>query len=440
MTAPIPPWDGGDPPWARAYPAGVPITYPYPQVGLARLLEDAAQDFPDATAIEYRRYRLSYRKVADHADRFATALEALGVGPGMQVVLVLPNCPQLVIALFAVWRIGAGIRVSTPAMVGHLSGEQTAAVVVLDRWYMGSVAPLRDVLDDVPVIVTGVGDYLAFPDNALVPLWNLLRRRGVRIPRDHDVLGFADQVRRNLPATGSPDDANRQVALWWSGGQMTQQQLVVNGFQLRLWLPDVVAGDERVLLALPQAAPVAALWIVMSVLAAAAMLMVDGRPAAARRRAVARARPTILPFDRGLARQMLRHSRRRPVLSSVRIAVTRDDLDDQRRRAIEQVTDKGRVRRVWGIAGTLTHADPVYGRYVEQTAGLPLSDTAAVVADPSDPRRAAPPGVAGRLWLRGPQLADDQWIDGRTTAAIDASGYLTVHATDDSGTAQPWAL
>jgi long-chain acyl-CoA synthetase len=36
------------------YPAGVPTTYPYPAVHAARLLDDAAHDFPDEVAVEYR--------------------------------------------------------------------------------------------------------------------------------------------------------------------------------------------------------------------------------------------------------------------------------------------------------------------------------------------------------------------------------------------------
>lgn len=424
-----PPSDGDDQPWARVYPAGVPLSYPYPGVDASRLLDDAAQDFPETVAIEYRRYRLSYRKLADHADRFATALTALGVTAGTCVSLLLPKCPQLVIALFAVWRVGARAQLLTPESASRLSQRDSAAVVVLDRWYAGSVAPVRDELGDAPVVITSVGEYLRFPDNALVPVWRLARGRVPRIPRGHEVLGFADLVRRNLPAPGGPREGDKLVAVGWSDGDLSQQRLVVNSFQLRLWLPDVVAGDERVLLAVPLSSPLGALWIVTSVLAAATMILVDEGRAAVRYRAAVRARPTILPFDRPLARQLLRQARGRAGLSTVRIAITRDDLGDARRRAMEQLTDKGRVRRVWGTSGVLTHADPIYGRYVERTAGLPLPDTAALVTDPGDARRAALPGARGTLWVRGPQLPGDRWIDARAVASIDIDGYLTVYDT-----------
>lgn len=430
MVTPAPP-TGGDTPWARAYPAGVPTTYPYPAVNAARLLDDAAQDFPDAVAVEFRRYRLSYRKLADHVDRFATALLDQGLGPGAEVAMVLPNCPQLIIALFAAWRIGARVRLLGPDDAPGLADHDPAAIVVLDQWYSDCIAPLRGLLDhEVRLIVTGVGDYLPFPYNVLVPVWRFVRARPVRIPDSAGVLDFADLVRRNLPAPDEPSGADELVALTTDEGDITQRQLVVNSFQLRLWLPDVVAGDERVLLAIPLSSTLGALWIVMSVLAAATMTLVDDRRAAVRQRSAVRAHPTILPFDRVLAKQLLRPARGRATMSSVRIAITRDRLGHKRRRAMEELTDKGRIRSAWGSGGLLTHADPVYGRYVERTVGLPLPDTTVAIADPDDPHRAAAFGTQGRLWLRGPQLRGGNWTDAQVDGTLDADGYLTVHPPD----------
>jgi long-chain acyl-CoA synthetase len=438
VAPPFPP--GGDqPPWSRAYPAGVPTTYPYPTVSAARLLDDAAQDFPEATAVEYRRYRLNYRKLADHVDRLATALADLGIGAGAEVALMLPNCPQLIIVLFAAWRVGAKVRLLSRDDAAALGDRRPSAVVVLDRWYAHADRLHGLAGHGVRVIVTGVGDYLPFPENVLVPVWRFMRGRAVRIPDRDGVLDLGDLVRRNLPAPDEPPGADKLTALIAGDDEITQHQLVVNSFQLRLWLPDVVAGDERVLLAIPLASTLGALWIVMSVLAAATMTVVDDRRGAVRQRIAVRAQPTILPFDRTLAKQLLRPARGRATMSSVRIAITRDRLGHKRRRAMEELTDKGRIRSVWGTRGLLTHADPVYGRYIEKTVGLPLPDTAAVIATADDPPRAAPLGHRGRLWLRGPQLRDGQWTDARVDGTLNADGYLTVHPEREEPPAGPSA-
>jgi long-chain acyl-CoA synthetase len=396
-------------------------------------LDDAASDFPDAIAVEYRRYHLSYRKLLDHVDRLATALSDLGVGSGADVAVLLPNCPQLIIALFATWRLGGRVSLVTPDNAPSLADAGPKVVIVIDRWYARYVAPHRQALDASASVVTGVGDYLPFPDNALAPVGRLVRRRPIRIPETEGVLDFADLVRRNMPAPPQPNASGHALALASPLGDITQRQLVVNSFQLRLWLPDVVAGDERVLLGLPLSSTLGALWILTSVLAAATMILIDDRRASVRQREAMNARATLLPIDQEFGGVLLRPSRRsltsrwRDGLTTVRIAVARDALEPQRRHALEDVTDKGRIRRAWGVHGLLTHADPIYGRYEEGTVGLPLPDTDVIVADPSGADRPAPVDCRGRLWLRGPQLRGDEWIDTGVDASFDARGYLTVY-------------
>jgi long-chain acyl-CoA synthetase len=416
-------WDAGSAPWLASYPAGVPAGYRYPDVPLGRLLDDAAQDFPETVAVEYRGYTMTYRKLLDHADRFATALAGLGVARGDRVALVLPTCPQLVIALFAAWRIGALVTLDPPgATAPGVADGDTAAVVAIDRAYRDAVAPVRP--PGTHVIVTSRGDYLPFPRNVLSPIGAVARGRPLRIPHTEDVRRLADLVRRNLPASVEATDAPDTVALRVAGCQITQRRLVVNAFQLRLWLPDVVAGDERVLLALPPSAA-AVLWIVSAVLSAATTILVDDSRAAQRQRSAVRARPTLLPLDQRTIDDLLRSSWRRGNLRTVRIALSHAPVDASVADELEELTDKGRIRCTWGLQGLLTHADPIYGRAEPGSVGLPLPDTEAVVADARGV--AVPVGTRGRLWVRGPQLASTGWTDAGIDAAFDADGYLTVH-------------
>lgn len=415
-------WDAGSAPWLDSYPAGVPSGYRYPAVPLGRLLDDAAQDFPDAVAVEYRGYAMTYRKLLDHADRFATALSTLGVGAGDRVALTLPTCPQLVIALFAAWRVGALVTLDPPGTGSGPAGEDMAAVVAIDRAYGEAVASVSG--PGTHVIVTSRGDYLPFPRNVLSPIGALARGRPLRIPDTEDVRRLADLVRRSLPAPVEAIDAANAVALRADGCAITQHRLVVNSFQLRLWLPDVVAGDERVVLALPPSAELV-LWTVTAVLSAATMILVDDSRAAQRQRTALRAGPTLLPLDERTIGDLLRSSWRRGNLRTVRIAVSHAPLDAATVGQLEELTDKGRIRGAWGVQGLVTHADPVYGRAQPGSVGLPLPDTEAVVADAEG--TAVPIGTRGRLWIRGPQLAGTDWTDAGVDAAFDVDGYLTLH-------------
>src|SRR6266702_2327446 len=94
-------------PWLDSYPPGVPEHIEVPETNLARLLDSAARDFANAPALHFEGRTTSYAQLADQAWRFAGALAGLGVTKGTRVGLLLPNCPQAVVALFGALRLVA---------------------------------------------------------------------------------------------------------------------------------------------------------------------------------------------------------------------------------------------------------------------------------------------------------------------------------------------
>src|SRR4051812_2531893 len=70
-------------PWlARLDEAGVPRTLVYPSTTLARLLDQTADRFADATAIVYGDTRWTYRELLAQVNRTAGGLASLGVRRG----------------------------------------------------------------------------------------------------------------------------------------------------------------------------------------------------------------------------------------------------------------------------------------------------------------------------------------------------------------------
>src|SRR3954464_1423621 len=94
-------------PWLSSYPTEVPHDYDIPSVPLTRFLDDAAESFPTAIAVTFLGTTLTYARLRSDVDSFAGALAALGVRKGDRVALILPNCPQNVIAFYAILRLGA---------------------------------------------------------------------------------------------------------------------------------------------------------------------------------------------------------------------------------------------------------------------------------------------------------------------------------------------
>ena len=71
---------------------------PYPEVSVFSLLADSAASFPDSVALAFLGKHVSYRELFAEVERFSAVLAGLGVKKGDRVGLMMPNCPQFVIA------------------------------------------------------------------------------------------------------------------------------------------------------------------------------------------------------------------------------------------------------------------------------------------------------------------------------------------------------
>ena len=102
-------------PWLRHYDAGVPATlHPYPERTLLDYITDGARERPGHPALVFKGAPLTYGELERQSDAFAAALAALGVRRGDRVALLLPNCPQFVIAELGAWKAGAIVNPLNP--------------------------------------------------------------------------------------------------------------------------------------------------------------------------------------------------------------------------------------------------------------------------------------------------------------------------------------
>ena len=91
----------------KFWPRRLPHAIVPPATSLWDNLETSARRYPDKTALVFFGRCLSYRALARSAERLAACLHACGVQPGDRVMLSMQNCPQLVIAHFAILRANA---------------------------------------------------------------------------------------------------------------------------------------------------------------------------------------------------------------------------------------------------------------------------------------------------------------------------------------------
>ncbi|MBP6484262.1 MAG: long-chain fatty acid--CoA ligase, partial [Rhodoferax sp.] len=89
------------------WPKRLPHSITVPATSLWDNLETSARRYPDKAALVFFGTVLTYADLLQKAERLARCLQGLGVEKGSRVVLCMQNCPQLVIAHFAILRANA---------------------------------------------------------------------------------------------------------------------------------------------------------------------------------------------------------------------------------------------------------------------------------------------------------------------------------------------
>lgn len=443
-------------PWIAAYPPGVPPTYRYPPVALTRFLDDAARDFPDVAATRFAGATIEYGQLKSAVDALAASFGALGVRVGTHVAVALPNLPAFVIAAFAVWRVGAVLVPLHPELpddeLTALLLDAEAEVLITTSPRVPQVNRLRGNLPTLGhVIATGLEEWLRPLHRVVAPLRG--RRQGWyrRLRPDDDVLTFAELADaggngvRQAPL--SPDDT---AAILYTGGTtgtrkgvvLSHGNLVANAFQARLWMPDVQAGRERMLAALPFFHSYGlTLAMLTGVLAAGTLVLLPRFDVEETLATIDRERPTLFPGVPTMYRDLAAHPTvGKHDLGSIRACVSGGaPLPPEVAQDFERLTGGARLREGYGLteAGPLTHANPIYGRHEPGSIGLPVTDTVACVVDPREPGRALEPGEPGELAIFGPQVMVGYWKQAEETAAVLRDGWLLtgdVAVQDEAGT------
>ena len=449
-----------DRPWLASYPPGVPADFAFPEVPLTRLLDDAAASFPTRTALAFLGLTMTYRELRDAADHLASGLAGLGVRKGDRVSVVLPNCPQNVLTVFAVLRLG-GVVVqhdplsAAPELRAQLADCGARVVVCLDRVH-DTVIGVRAATPVQSVVVTSLADYvpartrlaarlpLPAARRARDRLWAPLRPEATTVP-------FLRLVKTPTAARQTPVDPKRDPAvLQYTGGTtgtpraavLTHDNLVSNAYMNRMWDTGGTAGSEVTMGVLPLFhAYGMTVCLNATVLLGGTLVLVPRFDVDELFAAIDRWRPTVLPAVPTVFRAMTEGPQARlHDLSSLRVCVSGAmrlplDVHEQFERLSGALLVEG-----YGLTETSpsTHCNPLSEQRRPGTIGLPLPGTQCRVVDPDDAAREVPVGSPGELLVRGPQVfqgywrsderpvTDDGWLLTGDLVTMDADGFFTV--------------
>ena len=424
-------------PWLAHYPPGVPATLEYPEVTLDQFIEQSVAKHADLTALRFATISMTYRELWGRVLRCAAALAELGIGKGDRVALLLPNCPQYVIAYFGTLRAG-GIVVqvsplSTPReLVHHLSTSGAETIVVADMLY----PMVQAVLPQVNL------------RNVLVT-----RLRGEVTPGP-EARAFEEVL---MSTTGAPPDVqvtpDDVAVLQYTGGttgiakgaMLTHRNLVVNVLQSAAPNPDFPSGaDLRVLTVLPLF-HVYGMTVCMNLgLARGGELILLPRFEPAEVLETIKAtQPTSFPGvpTMYVAINSVPNAEEYGV-GSIRFCNSGGaPMPLEVMEAFEQRFG-ATIIEGYGLSETspVTHVNPATGLRKPGTIGIPVPDTDAEIVDIDTGTRVLPPGEPGELRIRGPQVmagywgmpeetADtmrDGWFYTGDIATMDEDGYFTI--------------
>ena len=424
------------------YAPGVPAEIEIPDIPVSRFLEEAARRWPERIAFDFLGGETTYAEAAQAVSRAAGMLAAAGVRPGDRVALVLPNCPQHVVAFYAVLRLGAVVAehnplAPAPELQAQLAAHGARFVIAWEKT-MGQVAPDGD-LRGRKVFSVDLTAALPWRSRFLLrlPLAAARRQRDALCgPVPKGVLSWDDAVAYAPPLSAEYAEpaAEDLAVLLHTGGttgtpkavSLSHRNLVANALQGIAWVRGMEEGNETVLSVLPFFHAFGlTLCLTFAVRLGATQLIVPKFDVDLLFAAMKRHPATFFPGVPPMFDRVARAAEDRGIdLHSIRFSISGAmALDHKIAERWERVTG-GLISEGYGMTecSPVIMGNPLSAARRPGTLGLPFPSTEFRIVDPEDPANEVPAGELGELVVRGPQVCQGYFGRPEETAKVMLPG------------------
>ncbi len=250
-------------PWLEWYAKGVPADVEIPEKSIPEMVDDAVKKWGDKTALVFYGKKIKHKEIHEWSLRFAAALHDLGVQKGDRVAILLPNCPQYMIAYFGILRLGAVASpmspLYSPREIKHqLNDSGSKNIVCLDLLFE-NVGRVWDETGLQHAIITSVEEYLP-------AVGRLFSRAGgktlsVDVGERSGIILFQDLLKKHPPKPPEVEINPKEdlAALPYTGGttgvpkgaMLTHYNIAAIQEEMHRFFPDIEDGKECTVALLP---------------------------------------------------------------------------------------------------------------------------------------------------------------------------------------------
>lgn len=422
------PWSGR--PWTAQYAQGVPDDIGEVSESLVDMMARSVRRFRRKPALVFFGATIHYGELGERIERAAEGLRRLGVRKGDRVALVLPNCPQHVVAFYATLRLGAIVvehnPLYTPRELRHQFEDHEAQVAVVWDKAADAVAELPGDARPRTIISVDLTEELPFGRRLALRLpvkkAREARRRLTGRPKARGLVPWRRIVSSRRLSRRHARPAVEDIALlqYTSGTTgdpkgviLTHRNLRANAMQGRAWVPGLREGEETFYGVLPLFhAYGLTLCLTFAMSMGAKLVLFPTFDAGLVADAAKADPPTFLPAVPPIYDALSRAAGQGAIdLSTIRFAISGAmSLPLATVRRWEEATG-GLLVEGYGMTETSPVAlgNPMGPTRRPGTVGVPFPGTDIRVVSPDDPSTDVPPGERGELLVRGPQVFSGYW-------------------------------
>jgi long-chain acyl-CoA synthetase len=438
-------------PWLKYYTPGVPEDVDIPEISVPELIDQLADKYANKAALIFYGKRMTYRRLKELIDRFATGLADHGVKKGDTVALYLLNCPQYVVAYFAALKLGCKVTPVSPVYtsmeVKHQLADSEARIVVCQDILYDNIEKAGVRLERV--ILTSIGEYLPilkrwFGKSALAKAYG-----GMHVPspeqiKEAGLLSFRDLITKYPPEPPQVviDPVKDIAVLPYTGGTtglpkaavLTHRNMIALQAQILSFWPFFEEGKEVMMAFLPFFHIYGQVVVMLGGLALGATLVLFTTPAIddilwaiERYRASAfYGVPTMFEYLKEYEKTDRVNWKRLKL-----IVCGADTLHESTMDAWERRTGS-KIFEGYGMTETtaVSHGTPVH-RLKKGSFGVPIPGVKAAIIDHAGTELLSP-GEVGELILNGPNIMQGYWNRPEETAEafVDIEGEKWLRTGD----------